>query len=93
MKTVPFLTEKGNVSVKVRGELKAQAIEMLKFRVGKELVDTPKGLAMEIAQDQAGNPIYLVIDAVITQSLEVKPKTAKAKAKVEVEVPNIFDIE
>jgi hypothetical protein len=91
MKTVQFLTEKGNVSAKARAEIKAQVVSMLQNRVGKDLVITDKGLAMEIATDISGAPIYMVIDPVITMSLEVKPKATKSKAKVEVEVPNIFE--
>ena len=91
MKTVQFLTATGNVSAKARTQIKEQVVEMLKFRIGKELVQTDKGLAMEVAQDVSGKPIYMVIDPTITMSLEVKPKTAKTKAKTEVEVPTLFE--
>ena len=91
MKTVQFLTATGHVSAKARTQIKAQVIEMLKFRIGKELVQTEKGLAMEVAQDVSGKPIYMVIDPTITMSLEVKPKASKSKAKVEVEVPTLFE--
>lgn len=90
-KTVQFLTAKGTVSVKARTEIKAQVVEMLKTRIGKDLVQTEKGLAMEVAVDISGNPIYMVIDPTITMSLEVKPKATKSKAKVEVEVPALFE--
>ena len=90
-KTVQFLTAKGTPSVKARTEIKAQVVEMLKTRIGKDLVQTEKGLAMEVAVDISGNPIYMVIDPTITMSLEVKPKATKSKAKVEVEVPALFE--
>jgi len=64
---------------------------MLKVRIGKDLVQTEKGLAMEVATDISGDPIYMVIDPTITMSLEVKPKATKSKAKVEVEVPALFE--
>lgn len=91
MKTISWLTEKGNVSVKARSEVKAQVIAMLKQRIGAEVFDSPKGLAIEIAQDQSGRPIYAVIEPVLTQSLEVKEKTPKAKATVEVDIPTLFE--
>ena len=90
-KTVQFLTATGHTSAKARTQIKAQVIEMLKFRIGKELVQTEKGLAMEVAVDISGNPIYMVIDPVITMSLEVKPKASKSKAKTEVELPALFE--
>jgi hypothetical protein len=91
MKTVQFLTANGNVSVKARSEIKAQVVSMLQNRVGKDLVMTDKGLAMEVATDISGAPIYMVIDPVITMSLEVKAKTPKSKSKVEVVVPALFE--
>lgn len=93
MKTVQFLTATGNVSAKARTQIKEQVIEMLKFRIGKDLVQTEKGLAMEVAQDVSGKPIYMVIDPTITMSLEVKPKSTKKKATEAVEIPVLFDIE
>lgn len=90
-KTVQFLTEKGTVSVKARTEIKSQVVEMLKTRIGKDLVQTEKGLAMEVAVDISGNPIYMVIDPTITMSLEVKPKATKSKAKAGAEIPTLFE--
>lgn len=90
MAIVKFHTEKGNVSVKARNEIKGQVVDMLKTRLGSQLFVSPKGLAMEIATDERGEPIYMVIDPTITQTLDVKPVARKAKATVEVDVPNLF---
>lgn len=91
---IKLINEKGNVSAKVRADLKSQIATMLKNRVGNELVDSPKGLTMEIGHDEAGHSIYAVIDITITQDLEPKKKApSKAKAKDEVVTPNIFDAE
>lgn len=91
-KTVQFLTATGHTSAKARNLIKAQVVEMLKVRIGKDLVQTEKGLAMEVATDISGSPIYMVIDPTITMSLEVKPKSTKSKAKtVEVEIPTLFE--
>ena len=91
MKTVQFLTETGNVSNKARNEIKAQVVAMLQHRVGKDLVQTEKGLAMEVATDVSGAPIYMIINPVISMSLEVKAKTPKSKSKTEVVVPALFE--
>lgn len=91
MKTISWLTEKGNVSVKARSLVKAQVNDLLKTRLGVEVFDSPKGLAFEVARDQAGHPIYAVIDATITQSLEVKEVASKAKATVEIDIPSLFE--
>lgn len=92
MAMIKLKNEKGNVSAKVRANLKSQIANMLKARVGNELQDSAKGLAMNIGHDEAGNAIFAVIDITITQDLTVKPKASKAKAETEVvdETPNIF---
>ena len=89
-KAINWLTEKGNVSVKARAEVKAQVVSMLKERLGVEVINSPKGLAFEVAVDLAGHPIYAVIDPTITQNLVVKAKASKGKT-VEVVVPNLFE--
>lgn len=91
MKTISWLTEKGNVSVKARSLVKAQVIEMLKNRLGVDVFDSPKGLAFEVAVDQAGHPIYAVIEPTLTQSLDVKEKVSKSKATVEIDIPSLFE--
>ena len=87
---ISWYTEKGNVSVKVRSQVKAQVVEMLKTRIGNDLIETPRGLAIEVAQTQTGEPIYAILDATISTSTEVKEKAPKSKASTEVVVPKIF---
>lgn len=88
-KTVQFLTEKGNVSVKVRNAIKEQANAMLLNRI-EGLVVTEKGLALEVAHDISGKPIYMVINPTITMSTDVAERKPKPKATSEVEVPSLF---
>lgn len=91
MKTIAWLTEKGNVSVKARSLVKAQVVSMLKSRLGVEVIDSPKGLAIEVAMDQSGRPIYAVIEPTLTQSLDVKETVSKSKATVEIDIPSLFE--
>jgi hypothetical protein len=90
MAMIKLKNANGNVSAKVRGEVKAQVEAMLKARVGTDLQESEKGLAMNIGHDESGNAIFAVISVTITQDLTKKVKESKASKTVEVEVPNIF---
>lgn len=90
MKTIAFLTEKGNVSAKARAEIKAQGVAKL-AEMGLDLETCDKGEYVQVGVDQNGAPIYVVYTVTVTQTLDVKKATPKAKAHVEVEIPDIFE--
>ena len=89
MATVQFLTEKGNPSVAVRAQIKEQVVNHLIAQI-EGLQETEKGLALEVATDVSGKPIYMVINPVITMSLEVPERKTRSKAKTQIEVPDLF---
>lgn len=92
MALIKFLTDKGTVSVKARGEIKNQTAKMLVERIPNAFI-SEKGVAIEIGTDQrSGESIYVVIDPTVTMTLEPKAKTSKSKAKADVDpIPNIFE--
>lgn len=89
MKTINLTNDKGNVSVKARGELKAFAtkelVAMFAAKFGAENVEvTNKGVAVRIGTDfMTEQAIFVTMDPVITMNPVAKETEKKAKAKVE----------
>lgn len=92
MQTVTLINEKGNASNTVRAALKEAFVANLKETLGTAVVDTPRGLAIEVAIDfRTQTKIYALIEPVITTDVEPRaPKASKAKDPVVVPELNLF---
>jgi len=95
MVKINFLNEKGNVSAKVRTDVKAQAVKSLKVKLGEEVLDNEVGgLSVQIAEDTVtGNPVYANYEVVISNNLPKKSeKDGKKKVAVVADtIPNLFE--
>ena len=93
MQTVNFTNEKGNPSNTVRTALKEALVKELKEALGNRLVDTPRGLAIELATDfRTQDTIYALISPVITLDIEARePKPSKAKETEVIELNLLND--
>ena len=97
MEKIKLTNDKGNVSVKARGELKAFATEALvAFYTeifGADAVQkTNKGVVVQIGVDfMTEQGIFVAVDPIITMNPVAKEAEKKAKAPVETEpVANPF---
>ena len=98
MKTIKLTNDKGNVSVKARGELKAfatkEVVAMFAAKFGAENVEvTNKGVAVRIGTDfMTEQAIYITLDPIVTMNPVAKEAEKKAKAPVEAEpIENPFE--
>jgi len=99
MVKINFLNENGNVSVKVRADVKAQAKVALKAKLGNNVIENENGgFSVQIAEDTAtGSPVYANYDVIISDTLPKKAEKSKSKtatAKAEDVIPELFsDVE
>lgn len=97
-KKIEYLNEKGNVKVSVRNQVKEQSMEMLETTL-RENVDSlvvkteRKTIAIQVAEDTNGEPIYLEIEGRVNQTDPTYVPTKKSKSKETKEQPkvNLFD--
>ena len=94
---IAFLNENGNASPKVREQVKAQVMSMLKSSIAGLEGNADKGLSLYIADDTStGKPIYAHLSCVIStrepseQTSASKPKTKGKKKTEEVVLPDLF---
>lgn len=74
-----FLNENGNVSNKVRDQIRAKAIENAVARLGEKAFVTNKGIVVQVGTDAGtAQPIYLVLAPAISLTAEKPEKEAEA---------------
>lgn len=84
-----FYTDKGNVSVKTRAEIKNQVNAYLKGAM-PNLEMSDKGLRIPLVTNERGETVYAFIAVTISANTEVKEKAAKEKAVDTITIPSIF---
>lgn len=99
--SVMFTNEKGNISVKVRNDLRKQVIEKVKTALenaGLPVEDNANGgLSFKIAEDRANNnaDIFAHFDLTISTrdpSVKLEKRSNKKKADTAEEpIPSLFD--
>ena len=86
-----FLNENGNVSGKVRDQIRAKAIENAVARLGETAFVTNKGIVVPVGTDAGtGQEIYLVLAPAISMTAERPEKEAEASETEEIVVPDLF---
>lgn len=98
-KRIDYLNEKGNAKVSVRNKAKKQSMEMLhellKENYENTVVETERGtLAVQIAEDTNGDPIYFEIEGRVNQtdpSYKPQKKSKGKKEKKDEQEFNLFE--